>query len=211
MFEKGIYNIYKPKGPSSYDIIRMIKRDAADKKIGHAGTLDPLASGVLIIAIGREFTKTIDVIVRGDKEYEATIKLGQTSTTQDEEGEKTDIDIKSRSTEDEVRKILKQFVGKIKQIPPAYSALKINGQPAYKLARRGEKVELKERQVEIYKIDLLEYKWPIIRIRVSCSSGTYIRTLSHDIGARLATGGYMSDLVRTKVGKFDIKDSIKLD
>lgn len=211
MFTKGIYNIFKPKGPSSYDIIRQIKRDAIDKKIGHAGTLDPLASGVLVVAIGREFTKTIDSVVRGDKEYEATIKLGQTSTTQDEEGEKTNFEVEKQPSEKDIAVALKKYTGEITQIPPIYSALKINGKSAYKLARSGKPVEMKERKTVIHSIDLLEYDWPILKIRVNCSSGTYIRTLANDIGESLKTGGYLRELVRTRVGDFKIENSIRLD
>ncbi|MFH1855540.1 MAG: tRNA pseudouridine(55) synthase TruB [bacterium] len=210
-FGMGVYNIYKPKGPTSYDIIRQIKRDAADKKIGHGGTLDPLASGVLIVAIGREFTKQLDEISRGEKEYEATIKLGQTSTTQDEEGEKTNFDVDKVPNRASVEKVLNEFTGKVKQIPSQFSALKIKGQPAYKLARRGEKVELKEREIEIRKIELISYKYPILKIRVICSSGTYIRTLANDIGIKLKTGGYLSDLVRTRVSGFKLGESIKIE
>ena len=208
--EKGIYNIYKPKGPTSYDIIRQVKRDAVDKKVGHAGTLDPLASGVLIVAIGREFTKQIDTFVKSGKEYEATVKLGQTSTTQDEEGEKTDHAVNIKPSKEGVLATLEKFTGKVKQIPPMYSALKINGQSAYKLARKGKIVEIKEREITISKIDLLDFTWPLVKIRVNCSSGTYIRTLANDIGVSLGTGGYLADLVRTRVGDYKIEDSIKL-
>ncbi len=210
IFEKGIYNIYKPKGPSSYDIIRQIKRDAVDKKIGHGGTLDPLASGVLVVAIGRESTKQLDSVVKDEKEYKATIKLGQTSTTQDEEGNKTEIRVDHHPTLEEIKNVLISFIGKIKQTPPIYSAMKVNGKRAYQLARKGETPEIKEREITIYKIDLINYSWPILEIRVSCSSGTYIRTLANDIGSKLKTGGYLADLIRTKVGNFNIKDSVKL-
>jgi len=209
-FAKGVYNIYKPKGPSSYDIIRQIKRDAVDKKVGHGGTLDPLASGVLVVAIGREFTKQLDNVVKDQKEYIANIKLGESSTTQDEEGEKTQISIESEPALAQIKETIQKFIGKIKQIPPAYSAMKINGQRAYKLARQGINPDIKEREITIYEIELLSYNWPILEIRVVCSSGTYIRTLANDIGSDLATGGYLKDLIRTRVGEFDIKDSIKL-
>jgi tRNA pseudouridine55 synthase len=211
MLKKGIYNIYKPKGPSSYDIIRQVKRDAEDKRVGHGGTLDPLASGVLIVAIGREYTKTLDTVVKNTKEYEATIKLGQSSTTQDEEGEKTDFTINRQPTEPEVVDVLKKFTGKIQQTPPAFSAMKINGQRAYKIARRGVAPEIKEREITIHEIKLFNYVWPIMKIKVNCSSGTYIRTLANDIGAALETGGYLADLIRTKIGNFKVDDSIHLD
>lgn len=217
--EKGIYNIYKPKGPTSYDIIRRIKgltsellgrKQKPQLRIGHGGTLDPLASGVLIVAIGREFTRELDKVVKGEKEYIATIKLGQTSITQDEEGEKTDFKIDKIPGIIDIEKTLKKFIGEITQIPPIYSALKINGQPAYKLARAGKDVEIKSRTITIRDIELLEYKWPILKINVTCSAGTYIRTLANDIGATLKTGGYLADLVRSRIADFKIEDSIKL-
>lgn len=209
--EKGIYNIYKPKGPTSYDIIRQVKRLTSEKRIGHGGTLDPLASGVLVVAIGREFTKQLDQVVLGEKEYIASIKLGETSTTLDEEGEKTRFDFAKTPTNEDINQALKKFIGEINQTPPAYSALKINGQPAYKLARAGRDVELKSRKIKIKDIELLEYSFPILKINVTCSSGTYIRTLAQDIGLELKTGGYLTDLVRTRIANFNIKDSINLN
>lgn len=209
--EKGIYNIYKPKGPTSYDIIRRIKGLTTEKRIGHGGTLDPLASGVLIVAIGREFTRELDKVVKGEKEYIATIKLGQTSTTQDEEGEKANFKIDKIPETSEIEKVLKNFIGEITQTPPIYSALKINGQPAYKLARAGKDVEIKSRTITIRDIELLEYKWPILKINVACSAGTYIRTLANDIGAALKTGGYLADLIRSRIADFKIEDSIHLE
>jgi tRNA pseudouridine55 synthase len=218
--EKGIYNIYKPKGPTSYDIIRRIKglttellgrNQKPQLRIGHGGTLDPLASGVLIVAIGREFTRELDKVVKVEKEYIATVKLGQTSTTQDEEGEKADFQIDKIPDIADIEKTLKKFIGEITQTPPIYSALKINGQPAYKLARAGKDVEIKSRTITIRDVELLEYKWPILKIRVTCSAGTYIRTLANDIGANLKTGGYLADLVRSRIADFKIEDSIHLE
>lgn len=209
--EKGIYNIYKPKGPTSYDIIRRMKGMTSEKRIGHGGTLDPLASGVLIVAIGREFTRDLDKVVKGEKEYIATVKLGQTSTTQDEEGEKTDYKFEKFPEIDQVKDTLDKFIGEITQIPPIYSALKIKGQPAYKLARAGKDVEIKSRTIQIREIEVLDYKWPILKIRVVCSSGTYIRTLANDIGMSLQTGGYLADLIRSRIADYKIEDSIKLD
>jgi len=209
--EKGIYNIYKPKGPSSYDVIRRVKELTDEKRIGHGGTLDPLASGVLVVAIGREYTKKLDEFSRGKKEYEATIKFGQTSTTQDEEGEKTNVKVNNIPSENDIKSALKDFVGDIKQTPPIFSALKVKGQPAYKLARQGKDIEMKERKVKISNIKMLKYKWPTLKIRVGCSGGTYIRTLASDIGSSLKIGGYLAELKRVKVGNFKIEDSIHLE
>jgi tRNA pseudouridine55 synthase len=208
---EGIYNVYKPKGPTSYDIIRKIKKLTDAKRIGHGGTLDPLASGVLIVAIGREFTKELDNVSRGEKEYEAVIKLGTTSSTGDEEGEKTTTEIKIIPSLKIVRGVVNSFQGKIKQTPPIYSAVKIKGQPAYKLARKGQEVKIREREVEIFSINLLDFNWSELKLRVSCSGGTYIRSLAEDIGKKLKTGGYLKDLIRTRVGDYKVSDSIRLD
>jgi tRNA pseudouridine55 synthase len=183
------------------------------KKIGHAGTLDPLASGVLVIGIGREATKQLSSLIKKDKEYIAEIRFGQVSTTMDEEGEK-EITCEKKPENFDLNKIkenLKNYIGEIKQMPPKYSALKINGQTAYKLARKGQEFELKEREVIIYNIEVLEYEWPYLKIKVHCGSGVYIRSLAHDLGTSLDTGAYLSDLERTRVGEFKSNDAISLD
>ncbi|HKK54430.1 MAG TPA: tRNA pseudouridine(55) synthase TruB [Patescibacteria group bacterium] len=205
--------VYKPKGPSSNQYLNRIRSLLNTKKIGHAGTLDPLASGVLVIGIGREATKQLNTLIKTDKEYIAEIKFGQISTTMDEEGDK---EIKCENNPENfnlntIKNELKKFIGKIKQMPPKYSALKINGQSAYKLARKGKDFDLKERTVTIYDIDILEYKWPYLKLKVHCGSGVYIRSLAHDLGANLSVGAYLSDLERTRVGDFTINDTIDLD
>ncbi|MBU1164701.1 tRNA pseudouridine(55) synthase TruB [Patescibacteria group bacterium] len=197
-----IISIYKPKGPTSNDVVKILKKYFNEKKVGHAGTLDPLARGVLVIGVGREATKKLGDIVKKEKEYIANIKLGQNSTTDDEEGEKTQIKIKHKPTTDEIKSILTKFEGKIKQTPPIYSAIKVKGQEAYKLARKGMQVELKPRIVEIKQIKLLKYAWPNLEIKVTCGPGTYIRSLARDIGKELNTGGYLTELERTRVGQF---------
>ncbi len=208
-----IISIYKPKGPTSYDIIRGIQKALGQRKgIGHAGTLDPLASGVLVIGIGREATKKLGEIVGKEKEYIAKVYLGKTSTTDDEEGEKTEYEVKNIPTREEVEGAVKTFVGTIMQIPPIYSALKVGGQTAYSLARKGKNVELKERPIEIKAIEVLGYKWPILTLRVETGPGAYIRSLARDIGLKLGVGGaYLADLERTRVGEFTKENSLTLE
>jgi tRNA pseudouridine55 synthase len=288
----GLWNIYKPKGVTSFDVVRDIKRMMGEKKVGHAGTLDPLAEGVLIVGVGRESTKKLRFVLEEDKEYIAEIKLGMTSTTDDEEGEKTlterfkagllersdsgekslafrNADGKEENEEyemkaitntenswpsiEEIEKVVKTFIGDIIQISPVYSAIKIGGERAYKKARRGEKFTQPPRVVTIKEIEILDYQlknfdeikqvdnvassniqngtaintttttagnsvasnilageYPVLKIKCVVGSGTYIRSLAREIGERLKTGGYLTSLVRTRIGNYKIKDSIKL-
>jgi tRNA pseudouridine55 synthase len=208
---KNIFAIYKPKGPTSHDIINKVRKITGVKKVGHAGTLDPLASGVLVIGVGREATKNLGNIVKKEKEYMATIKLGVTSVTDDEEGEKTAISYKSPVTSDKIRKILQTFIGKISQIPPIYSAIKIKGKPAHRRVRQGEDVKLEAREVEIKKIEIVEYRWPILELKVVTGPGVYIRSLARDIGEQLGVGGYLAELERTRVGEYTKEDAIKIE
>ena len=207
---KGIYAVYKPKGPTSHDVIDQLRRETGVKRIGHAGTLDPLASGVLVVAVGRENTKKLGQVVKKEKEYLARIRLGVTSTTDDEEGEKTE-GVKSLALDkkpykvpeiEEVEKAVAKFEGEILQTPPIYSAIKVDGVPAYTLARRGEKPKLKPRKILIKEIEILKYQWPYLELRVVTGPGVYIRTLARDIGQRLKTGAYLAELERIRVGDF---------
>jgi tRNA pseudouridine55 synthase len=207
----GIYPIYKSKGPTSHDIIDKLRRVCGIKKIGHAGTLDPLASGVLVVGIGREATKKLGGIVKKEKEYIADIKLGEASTTFDAEGIKIKIKLKKKPTLFEVEKTAREFIGKIEQTPPQYSAIKIHGRPAYKYARAGKLVKIRPRRVEIRKLIVLKYKWPILKIKIACGPGVYIRTLANDLGEKLGVGGYLYFLERTKVGDFKKEDSITIE
>ncbi|NCD01209.1 tRNA pseudouridine(55) synthase TruB [bacterium] len=204
---KELFAIYKPKGPSSNQMLNCLRKFLDTKKIGHAGTLDPLASGILVIGVGREATKQLPNAVNGKKEYLAKIKLGISSTTYDEEGEKTIIYNNNDLNIDinKIKGILKKFVGKIQQEPPIYSAIKINGQSAYKLARKGKIDKLKSREVEIEDIELLSFSWPFLEIRVTTAKGVYIRSLAKDIGDKLKTTAYLAELERTRVGNFDLK------
>ena len=200
---KGIFAVYKPKGPTSHDIINKLRRETGVKKIGHAGTLDPLASGVLVVGVGREATKQLGAIVKKEKEYLAKIRLGMTSTTDDEEGVKTEIKIVGKiPTLGEIKKAVAKFQGEILQTPPVYSAVKVKGQEAYKLARKGQTPELKPRKALIKEIEILKYQWPFLEIRVVTGPGVYIRALAQDIGQELKVGGYLAELERTRVGDF---------
>jgi len=203
--------IYKPKGPTSNDIVQDVKRITGGEKVGHAGTLDPLAEGVLVIGIGREGTKNLGIEVKKEKEYLAKIKLGETSTTDDEEGEKEKTEINREPSRIEIDNAVKKFIGKIKQVPPIYSAIKVGGKEAYKFARQGEKPVLLERDAEIKEIEILDYKWPYLELRVVTGPGVYIRALARDIGKELKAGGYLAGLKRTRVGDFTADKALSLE
>ncbi|MFH1509145.1 MAG: tRNA pseudouridine(55) synthase TruB [bacterium] len=202
----GFFLINKEKGPTSFDIVSRVRKTFDIKKVGHAGTLDPLASGLLIVVVGNG-TKLLEYVVGHNKTYEAEIKLGYETETYDREGEEIVIDKKFEPSKKEVIDILKSFLGKQQQVPPIYSAKKQDGKPLYKKARAGEKVKAKSQDVEILNLKLTEYKFPFVKFSVECSSGTYIRSLAYDIGKKLKTGAYLSKLKRNKIGSFNIKDA----
>lgn len=206
----GILNIYKPSGPSSHDIVAKIRKITGIKKVGHAGTLDPFAEGLLIVLIGSA-TKLQFKFMNMDKTYVATLKLGAISDTYDKTGRIKKTKGTKGITKRKLKGVLRDFIGEIKQTPPAYSAIKIKGKKAYELARRGEKVRLKSRKVKIYNIKVLDYKYPRLKIEVRCGKGTYIRSLANDIGQKLSTGAYLEKLIRAEIGDFNIKNSVKLD
>ena len=201
-------NINKEKGITSLDVISKLRKILNIKKIGHAGTLDPLASGVLPVAVGYA-TRLIEYL-EDDKKYIAKIKFGENSTTYDDEGEKTFVH-KPDFKRSDLENVLPKFIGKIKQKPPIYSAIKIKGKKLYEIARRGESVEIPLRDVEIYDIKILDFKLPYATLEISCSKGTYIRSLAYDLGEILGCGGYIKELKRTCVGKFNIENSNKLN
>ena len=204
---KGILNVNKEKGISSARVVSLVRRALDIKKVGHTGTLDLEASGVLPIVVGKA-TRVSDYMMTKDKVYETDLILGAKTTTLDAAGEITQ---KSRKVigKDEFLEVMNTFIGEIEQIPPMYSALKVNGKKLYDLAREGIEIERKRRRVNIYDIDLLDFDFPRAKIRVTCSKGTYIRTLVDDIGEKLGTFAYVDNLVRARVGEFDIKDAIK--
>ncbi|MBQ6605970.1 tRNA pseudouridine(55) synthase TruB [Candidatus Saccharibacteria bacterium] len=208
--------IDKPKNMTSFGVVARVRRvlsERAEKrvKVGHTGTLDPFATGLLIILAGKA-TKRSNEFLKLDKEYIAEIKLGEISTTGDPEGEisKTfnEGEVPSRAR---VEEVLEKFKGEILQKVPAFSAVKINGERAYKLARKGKEFSTPERKVKIYEIEILDYSFPKLKIRTKVSSGTYIRTLGEDIGKELGTGAYLTELRRTKIDKYKVENAQKLD
>ena len=206
----GILNVYKEKGYTSHDVVAKLRGIAGQKKIGHTGTLDPDATGVLPVCLGRA-TKVCDLLTDRDKTYVATLLLGKTTDTQDISGKiLSEKDTKDLS-EENVQQVIDSFVGAYEQIPPMYSALKVNGKKLYELAREGKVVERKPRSVVIHEISVKEIKLPRVKMEVTCSKGTYIRTLCQDIGEKLGCGGCMEALERTRVDRFEVKDSLKLE
>ena len=214
----GILLVDKPQGWTSHDVVAkvrsVLKQSGVNKpKVGHTGTLDPLATGLLVLVVG-SYTKRAQEFTKLDKTYEVTMKLGATSTTGDSEGTISSYSTLSRKirtaiTEAEVKKVLRSFVGEIDQVPPVFSAIKVGGQRAYKLASK--EVKLESRQVKIYEITDVEYAHPEVKFTAKVSSGTYIRSLVEDIGAKLGTGAYMSALKRTTVGKYSLKEAASIE
>lgn len=198
----GIINVYKEKGFTSHDVVAKLRGICKQKKIGHTGTLDPDAVGVLPVCLGSA-TKLCDMLTEKEKEYIAEFELGMVTDTQDISG-KVLIESKVEATEEQAREVILSFVGDYDQIPPMYSALKVNGKKLYELAREGKEIERKSRPVRILEIEILEEKMPKFCIRVRCSKGTYIRTLCHDIGQKLGCGAVMTSLKRTQSGRFGI-------
>lgn len=211
--ENQIILIDKPAGISSFGVVAKVrgrlKAELGRKvKVGHTGTLDPFATGLLILLTG-QMTKKSSEFLKLDKEYIAELKLGYVSSTGDPEGEITEV-ISSKhsySSLEKVTSVINSFVGEIDQTPPKFSAIKINGERAYKLARKGQDFEIPSRKVTIYNIEILDYHYPELKIKVHCSSGTYIRTLAEDIGKKLGTGAYLTALRRTKIGKYSVRNA----
>jgi len=211
MTEDGMILVDKPAGITSFGVVARVRRVLSQQigkkaKVGHTGTLDPFATGLMIIVTGKE-CRNAGNYSKLDKEYEATFTLGFNSTTGDPEGELTPVsDV--QPAKEAVEAALKQFTGEITQRPPIFSAIKINGRRAYDLARKGEAVEMPERQVTVFSFELIEYTYPQVKVRVHVSSGTYVRTLAEDIGKMLGTGAYCSELRRTKVADWSVADAI---
>lgn len=204
----GIIIINKPLGKTSHDMVSFMRRVTGIKKIGHTGTLDPMAEGVLPICIGKA-TKAADMLTADDKGYRAQLVLGMTTDTLDSEGDILS-ECEVKCTREEIENVIKSFRGEVEQIPPMFSAIKQNGKKLYELARKGIEVERKPRKITINRIDILEIDTEnnTVTIDVDCSKGTYIRTLCEDIGTKLGVGAYMNTLVRTKSGIFNIKDAM---
>lgn len=206
----GILNVDKPPGITSHDVVDAVRRLTGQRKVGHAGTLDPMATGVLLLCLGKA-TRVSEYLMAGCKRYRATIVFGTETDTYDAQGQvvrtggRTDYDL------GEIQTALESFRGSIDQIPPMYSALKLNGEALYKLARQGKTVAREPRPVEVYSIDLLDWTIPALTIEISCSSGTYVRSLAHDLGKQLGGGGHLAALVRLQSGSFSLEEAVSLD
>ena len=204
----GVLNVYKEQGFTSHDVVAKLRGILHMKKIGHTGTLDPAAEGVLPVALGRG-TRLVELLTEKEKTYEAVLRLGVSTDTQDMTGTVLS-EMPVTVTEEEVREVVESFVGEQMQVPPMYSALKVNGKKLYELAREGKTIERKPRPVVFYEIRIMDISLPLVRISVTCSKGTYIRTLCNDIGEKLGCGGAMEELLRTRSGNFTLEESLML-
>lgn len=205
----GLLIIDKPAGITSHDVVRKVRRLLGVRRVGHAGTLDPLATGLLVVGVG-EGTRLIEFLMADEKAYVTTLKLGETTDTQDCQGQILSTHEVPAFTPSELAMACSRFVGLIEQVPPMYSALKKDGVPLYKLARQGVDVERKARQITIHQLEILAVDLPFVKLNVGCSKGTYIRTLCQDIGDCLGVGAHMTELRRTRSGQFTEKDAITL-
>lgn len=205
----GVLVVDKPIGLTSHDVVQIIRRGTGIRRAGHTGTLDPRASGVLVVLIGPA-VRLSEYVAASDKRYQATIRLGSSTDTYDSEGSVTETKAWENITEEEFNRVLQKFVGEIEQVPPPYSAVKVKGKKAYDLAREGEEVELTPRIIQVYHLEVLEWAPPEVVIDVYCSSGTYVRSLANDLGKELGCGAHLIGLRRTKSGKFTLRDAIPL-
>lgn len=216
---QGMLLVDKPATWTSFDVVNYVRRIVATEegkkpknvKVGHTGTLDPFATGLLVLLIGKEYTRTAETLTKLDKTYEVTMKLGESSTTGDPEGEITVVASSTAPTEAALQEAVTQFRGTISQVPPAFSAIKINGQRAYKLAREGKEVIIEPRQVTINRLEVVNYSYPEVTLVADVSSGTYIRTLVEDIAKALNTVAYTTDLRRTVIADFSIENAIQVE
>jgi tRNA pseudouridine55 synthase len=206
----GLILVNKPVGITSFKLVHIIRKKLNVKKTGHCGTLDPLASGLMIVLVGK-YTKLQDKFMKQDKVYHATIRLGLKTDSGDLDGKIISQSDFSHVTKELIGQVCKSFIGKINQIPPMYSALKVNGQKLYELARKGITVDRKPREITIYSIDLTDYQKDNFSIRVKCSSGTYIRTLAEDIGKKLNTDTVLINLIREEIGNYKLSDALNID
>ena len=190
-----------------------VRKITDEHRVGHTGTLDPFAEGLLIVLVGREATKRQAEFLKLDKEYIATLHLGAETDTDDITGFSLSYthDRGQKITINDIERVIQKFIGEISQIPPDYSAIKIKGKKAYELARKGEKPKLEPRKIKIYNIKIINYEWPLLELKAQCSSGTYIRSLARDIGRELGCGAYLEKLIRTKIGKYSLKDAVTID
>ena len=206
----GLLVVDKPVAMSSMDVVRRVRRAAGGVKTGHAGTLDPLATGVVICCLGRA-TKAVERLMALAKRYEAVVDLTAFTSTEDREGERELVDVAEPPGRKVVESVCARFVGEIEQVPPAHSAVKVGGQRAYQAARRGEPLQLSPRTVRVDAIEVLDYEWPQLSLRIDCGKGTYIRSLGRDIGIALGTGGYLASLRRTVVGPYTVEQAAGIE
>ena len=210
IFEEGqVLLVNKPLEWTSFDVVKKVRALIKIKKVGHAGTLDPLATGLLILCTGK-FTKRINEYMAQEKEYTGTFTVGATTPTYDLESEAVQLKEFNHLSEEQIKETTQQFIGNIMQVPPIHSAIKIGGQPVYKLARKGEEVQLEARSVLIKEFEITKIELPLIHFRVVCATGTYIRSLAHDFGKALGTGAYLSSLCRTRIGVFNLRDAMTI-
>jgi tRNA pseudouridine55 synthase len=205
----GVLNVDKPPGPTSHDVVASIRKMARQRKVGHAGTLDPMATGVLLVCLGRA-TRVSEYLMRSPKVYRATVRLGISTTTHDAEGEVT-AEAEVRVTREQVDSVLPQFLGRIHQVPPKYSAIKRGGKRLYELARQGIEVEVPAREVDIVHLQITEWAVPIVQFEVHCGPGTYIRALARDLGELLGCGAHLAALRRVSSGSFSVSDAVTLE
>ena len=203
----GVLVVDKPLGWTSADVCRRIRSRTGGAKVGHAGTLDPLATGVLVVCLGKA-TKQIESIQASEKVYETTVDLSAFTSTDDAEGERVEIEVETPPTLNQIRDACDAMTGEIEQTPPAFSAVKVGGQRAYKLAREGKEVEIKAKRITIHEITIERYTWPELDLTIRCGKGTYIRSIARDLGNTLGTGGTLTALKRTRIGKYSIDRSI---
>lgn len=205
----GVLVIDKPIGLTSHDVVQIIRRGTGIRRAGHTGTLDPRASGVLVVLVGPA-VRLSEYVSASDKRYQATIRLGGTTNTYDAEGVVTSTVSADHITEEKFNEILQTFTGEIEQVPPPYSAVKVKGRKAYEMARKGEEVNIEPRKIQVYSLEILEWVPPEVVIDAYCSSGTYVRSLANDIGKALGTGAYLIGLRRTRSGRFTLRESVPL-
>jgi tRNA pseudouridine55 synthase len=211
IFEQGqVLLINKPLYWTSFDAVRKIRNLIGIKKVGHAGTLDPLATGLLIICTGK-FTKKINEYMAQEKEYTGTFTIGATTATYDLESKPENFKSIENLSEEKIKSTIKKFLGEIRQVPPAHSAIKLQGKRVYELARTGKEVNLEPRKIFIQEFEIGQIELPLVHFRVVCSTGTYIRSLANDFGKQLACGAYLSSLCRTRIGEFKLEDALSIE
>jgi tRNA pseudouridine55 synthase len=206
----GVIVIDKPRGPTSMSMVNLVRRKCHKRKTGHAGTLDPLATGVLVLGVGT-MTKKLGQLMNTDKRYTTTIDLSATTVGHDAETERVEVEVNNIPTQEEVSTAVSTFTGEIMQAPPIFSAVKVDGQRAYAVARKGIDIKLEPRKVTVHSIELLNYEWPLVTIDLACAKGFYVRSLARDLGKKLGIGGYCTEIRRTEVGKFTLEISKQLE